>query len=168
MEFQGDECPQSTSNRHHVRAAQSCDILSWRRLGQWSFYPEDHIGRLVGTAHAFLGHPPSGLLGPGTLPTWPWSEDEDAYGSNDFRSTKLNILEATLADSSGLGLHAVAAADRHVHAWMDGDQALMMIATSANDGSQRISQVTRAIPDQPIAVGGAIAGTAQVEITLPP
>jgi len=147
---------------------RSCDTLSWRRRGQWSFYPEDHVGRLAGAAKAFPGHPVCGLAGPHARPTWPWSEDQNEFGSNDFRSTKCNILEATLDNDAGIGLRTVAAADRHVHAWIEGDHAMLMVADYANEGSDRFTQFTRIIPDRPIAKGGTLAGSVQIEVVQRP
>ena len=146
---------------------RTCDTLTWRRRGQWSWYPEDHIGRLTGTASAFSGHT-CGLAGPRTAPTWPWSQDENAYGTNDFRSTKFNIFEAALTDAAGLGLRAVAAADRHAHAWIDGDHARLLVADYANDGAEGFFQTTRAIPNRAVAQGGTVSSTAQVELIAEP
>ena len=143
---------------------KSCDVLSWKRRAEWSCYPEDHIGRPTGTAKASYGHPASGLTGPRTPPKWPWNEDENQYGSNDFRSTKLNILEAALTNNAGIGLRAIAAADRHAHAWIDGDHAMLMIADYANEGSDTFTQFTRIIPDQKIAKGGSVTGSVNIEV----
>lgn len=143
----------------------SCDELTWRRRGQWTVYPADHIGRLTGRAKAFPGHPACGLAGPLTQPSWSWSEDQNQYGCNDFRSTKFNIFEAALIDGQGVGLRAVAAADRHVHTWIEGDHARLMVADYANEGSEGYFQCTRAIPDRGVVKGGPISGSAQVEIT---
>jgi hypothetical protein len=145
----------------------NCQTLSWHRRGQWSWYPEDHIGRLTGTAKAFPGHPACGLAGPRTQPTWPWAEDQNEYGCNDFRSTKCNIFLAQLTDGDGIGLRAVAAADRHAHAWMDGGRAHLLVADYVNDGAEGFFQMTRAISDRPIAKGGVVAGSAQVELVEP-
>ena len=147
---------------------KSCETLSWKRRGQWSDYPDDHIGRPAGTAKAFPGHPACGMTGPRTRPTWSWSEDQNQYGSNDFRSTKVNILEALLSDESGIGLRTVAAADRHAHAWIDGDHAMLMIADYANEGSEGFAQATRIIPDRKIVAGGTVEGSVQIEAQGPP
>jgi beta-galactosidase len=144
---------------------ETCDTLTWRRRGQWTVYPEDHIGRLSGTAKAFRGHPDCGLAGPRTQPAWSWSEDQNQYGCNDFRSTKSNIFEAALKDGHGVGLRAVAAADRHAHAWIDGGKAMLMVADYVNEGAEGYLQCTRAIPDRKVPKGGTISGSAQVEVT---
>jgi hypothetical protein len=144
---------------------KTCDTLTWRRRGQWNFYPDDHIGRLSGQAKAFPGTPFCGLFGPRTKPGWPWSEDTLAHGCNDFRATKLNILTATLCDERSVGLRAVAAADRHAHAWMDGDQAFFAVLDYANDGvNEGLARDRRGVPVRVIEKGGVIAGSAQVEL----
>ena len=145
---------------------RSCDRLEWQRKGQWNFYPEDHIGRLSGQTKAFPENLPCTLFGPRTKPTWPWSADTiPAFGCNDFRSTKLNILSATLCDSQGLGLRAVAAADRHAHVWIDGDHAFFSVLDYANDGcNEGMAPDRRGVPARVIAAGGAITGSAQVDL----
>jgi hypothetical protein len=66
------------------------DRFSWKRVGTLSWYPEDHIGRLRGTAR------------PDTM-----DQDmtritrQDAF---DFNSTKYNCEWATLLDDGGKGL----------------------------------------------------------------
>ena len=73
------------------------DHLSWKRAGEWTWYPADHIGALSGDVHAHTGRPPF------VTPTWPYSEDDSPMGSNDFRSTKRDITEASVRDSTGRG-----------------------------------------------------------------
>jgi hypothetical protein len=72
--------------------------LTWKRRGLWSAYPEDHIGRLAGTARAVTPDgKPAIEIGPRENPgTSPWANDNTRYGSNDFRSTKETILTASL------------------------------------------------------------------------
>ncbi len=73
------------------------DHLTWQRTGEWTWYPADHIGALSGDVHAHTGKPPF------VIPTWPYSEDDAPMGSNDFRSTKRNITQASIRDSDGNG-----------------------------------------------------------------
>lgn len=149
---------------------KACDTLSWRRRGQWNYYPADHIARLQGSARASSGRPFCGLfVGPRQPPAWPWSEDWNQYGCNDFRSTKFNIIEAVLSDGHSLGLRAVAAADRHAHAWLDGEQAFLAILDYANDGvNEGLLKGHRGVPPRVIARGGIITGSAQFELAAPP
>ena len=145
---------------------KECDTLAWRRRGQWNYYPADHIGRLEGKVRAASGRPFCGwFIGPSERPDWPWSEDWNQYGCNDFRSAKLNILTAMLHDERSLGLRAVAAADRHAHAWMDGDRAFLAVLDYANDGvNEGLAKERRGVPPRVIEPGGVIAGSAQVEM----
>ncbi len=117
-------------------APADCDTLSWRRKAFWSSYPDDHIGRPQGTAAAFAKDVPlSGLAGPRTQPTWSWSLDGNKYGSNDFRSTKLNIFEASLRSAGGNGLRVLSDASQHMRTWVDGDQVRLLVADYASEGA---------------------------------
>ena len=94
------------------------DRLSWQRKGEWTWYPEDHIGALSGDVQAHSGKPAF------TVPTWPFAEDDSPMGSNMYRSTKRNIISAMVRDEAG-------------HGWMirsDGSQHLR-----ASVGTDRIS-----------------------------
>lgn len=81
--------------------ADRTDTLSWQRDAQWTVYPDDHIGRAVGTATRGRA---SGSDGYRTRPDWPWAQDTHSYflfgkdsaahWTNDFRSTKTNIRTA--------------------------------------------------------------------------
>lgn len=85
------------------------DTLSWRREGDFTVYPEDHISRNQGTASRACV-PDGGReqrKGWGQKPEHPWSQDMkndvlngcydvEYKGTNDFRSTKENVIEAYL------------------------------------------------------------------------
>ncbi|GAA3129441.1 hypothetical protein JOF29_007290 [Kribbella aluminosa] len=74
------------------------DTLSWQRDGQWTAYPDDHIGRVAGTARKSRA---AGTDGYRTQPSWPWAQDTHSYylfgkdsaphWTNDFRSSKANV-----------------------------------------------------------------------------
>ena len=81
----------------------SIDRLTWDRKGLWSAYPPDHIGRPQGTAMRDSSGPPETYR---SAPGRPWSQDSKDFflfgrddpggrGTNDFRSLKENILEAS-------------------------------------------------------------------------
>lgn len=74
------------------------DALEWDRDGEWSAYPEDHIGRNHGKAGAYSG---SEIKVP---PPGPYSLDKSQMGNNDFRSTKRHFRWASLTSSEGYGL----------------------------------------------------------------
>ena len=48
------------------------DRLSWKRKGQWSAYPDDHISRNSGVAYKTREQ---GLDVFGERPAWNWAED---------------------------------------------------------------------------------------------
>ena len=73
------------------------DRLSWQRKGEWTWYPEDHIGALSGDVQAHSGKPAF------AVPTWPFAEDDSPMGSNMYRSTKRNIISAMVRDEAGHG-----------------------------------------------------------------
>ena len=76
-----------------VRRASSA-TSTWRRIGEWSLYPADHVGRTSGTA--------AGALGSNTAlhPAETWEQDATAAGSNDYRSAKRRILVAGATDGA--------------------------------------------------------------------
>ncbi len=76
--------------------------LSWEKDGLWSVYPDDHIARRKGIAQKNPGKDLSAF----ELPVVSWAEEAKSYalfgpyavnklGSNDFRSSKEFIREAT-------------------------------------------------------------------------
>jgi len=107
------------------------DRLRWRRQGQWSVYPSDHIGRLAGEA---LAGAPVAASASARPPSW--ARDPDRRGCNDFRSTKYSVLEASLVNASGLGLQVVADGQQHVRATRNGDTILWRINDFANGGGE--------------------------------
>ena len=73
------------------------DRLSWTRKGELTWYPQGHIGALAGDVPTHSTRPPF------VQPTWPYEEDDAPMGSNSYRSTKRNILSASVKESSGDG-----------------------------------------------------------------
>jgi beta-galactosidase len=70
--------------------------LEWERRAEYTSYPEDSIGRPHGVA---LAHPPvPQVVPPGDRP---FSLDDHAWGSNDFRSSKRGIYWASLSGPGG-------------------------------------------------------------------
>ncbi len=107
-----------------------CDLLRWARQGEWSVYPDDHIGRPAGQTRAFAPHAQT------LPPTWPWAQDHSPMGCNDFRSAKRRIHWASIGYPEGPGVwiesdgskhaRAMVAADRivfHLNDWYGGTHA---------------------------------------------
>jgi beta-galactosidase len=142
----------------------ACKSLSWRRRGYWSCSPEDHIGRSQGVAEAFVdGVPLSDIAGPRAEPRWCWSHDGNRHGTNDFRSTKMNVFEAALLSPQGNGLRVLSDGSQHVRSWVDGDRVRLLVADYTNEGDPLCfnEPVT---PRRPLAVGSAVSGHVRLEV----
>lgn len=85
--------------------APGMDALTWERIGEWTAYPQDHIGRENGTAFRFS----TGSVF-GKEPGIPWKDEMQNWilngrydvgylGTNDFRSQKEKICRAVLWDA---------------------------------------------------------------------
>ncbi len=92
-----------------------CDQVNWRRWSEWGLFPEDSICRTEGTAKAHRDKKwpdqPANVK-----PAWPWSQDQTALGTADFRSIKFSIYEAALVAPDGSGVRVDANADAHFRA----------------------------------------------------
>ena len=97
------------------------DRLSWKRSGEWTWYPEDHIGALSGDVQAHTGRPAF------VIPTWPYAEDDSPMGSNDFRSTKRNITEASVRDSTGRGWSIHSDGTQHLRVSVESDRVAVYV-----------------------------------------
>ncbi len=142
---------------------KACDTLSWRRKAQWTWYPEDHIGRPEGTAKAFPGTP---LCAETpfykTKPTWLWSQDTTPQGSADFRSTKANIYEASLTAADGMGLRVVSDGNQHVRAWADGAINRLLVSDVNCEGCLDYFYECRVLPSPVFKPGDHAKGVVRV------
>jgi hypothetical protein len=139
-----------------------CRTLCWRRRAYWSVYPDDHIGRAEGSAEAFAKNVPlCGFGGPRVEPKWSWSQDASRYGSNDFRSTKMNVIEAALLSSDGNGVRVLSDGAQHVRAWIEGDRVRLLVADYANEGLPLCFN-EYVVPRRPLQSGSIIEGTVRL------
>jgi len=90
------------------------DRIRWKRKANlWTVYPEDHIGRLSGTAYRYRGE---GEEIYAVKPEWSWSLDEKEFafgitpdnwqGTRDFRASKHNFYHANVLTKKGYGIRA--------------------------------------------------------------
>ena len=100
-----------------------CDKLQWRRRGEWTVYPDDHIGRNDGVTMAHADRPQR------VPPAQPFALDDTPLGTNDFRSTKRNFVFASLTDKDGYGIGIEAIGSQHLRAMVDTD----LIEVNVND-----------------------------------
>jgi hypothetical protein len=138
-----------------VYLPRSFDTLSWSRRGQWTLYPENHIGRPLGAAKA---------LSPGREPvfrrepTWDWKDDQNRLGSNDFRSTKANVLWAVLARPEGEGAMLVSDGGHASRAFLDGERVGWLIADFSTGGGDIFFASHHKMDDRPLEAGDTIRG----------
>lgn len=137
--------------------------LSWKRNGLWNAYPENHIGRLSGTAEATNANKISGVAGPLSRPDKDWMYDRNAWGSNDFRSTKMNILYAALTDKKNT-LEVIANGRQHVRSWIDGNRVRLLVADYCGLGSEGFFKAHRVLFERPLKKGDIVKG--QVDLKL--
>ena len=146
---------------------QTMTTLDWIRKGLWSVYPADHIGRTEGTARVLYDHPLCGLAGPSVMPAWSYSQDQNKFGSNDFRSTKRNIYNADLRSEGGSGLQVISDGLQHLRCWKMDENIHMLVAEYDNPGSERFLRnfVDHASKfDQPLKQGQKITGQINLKI----
>jgi beta-galactosidase len=105
---------------------KQCDELGWKRWSEWGVFPDDSISRTEGTAKARRDAKWPDVP-EGTRPSWPWYWDQTELGTNDFRSIKFNIYEASLAAPDGSGVRVHANADAHVRACLDPEGVRMHV-----------------------------------------
>lgn len=111
--------------------------LSWKRKGYWSVYPKGTIDALEGRAKAYdPSLPISGVAGPSKPPTVSWSSDQTAAGSNLFRSTKENIVQATLGDATDTAVLVKSDGTQHIRAWKGDDCIRFLVADYTNAGRE--------------------------------
>jgi len=144
-----------------------CRTLTWEREGQWTLYPADHIGRLRGCARASKETRPCRLPGPVDAPDKPWSSDATKLGSNDFRSTKENVVTAALARADGSGVVVNGQGRQHVRTWLELNKVRLLIADFSNAGAERFFRGHARREDHPLNPGDSIRGTAEFHLRAP-
>jgi len=115
-------------------APADLDSVCWERSAQWTVYPPDHIGRSVGGARA---HPvPRSLSVRSRNPGLAWSRDANELGTNDFRSTKSNVVSASLLSPGGSGVRISGEGTRAVRAFLDSARVGVLVAGFNTGGGE--------------------------------
>jgi len=138
--------------------------LDWERTGQWNYYPEDQIGRLKGTAVARNNNLLSGPAGPTAKPQQAWALDQNEMGSNDFRSTKMNITEAALINGTEK-VAVVSDGSESVRCWLEKGNTKMLVASYSNMGSEGFFRPHAELIDRPLKPGDFLSGTVQLKFS---
>lgn len=135
--------------------------LEWERNGQWNYYPDDHIGRLKGLAVATNNNPVSGPAGPVAKPQQAWAFDQNEIGTNDFRSTKMNITKAALLNGLEKVI-VVSDGSQSVRCWLENGKTKMLVASYSNMGAEGFFRGHAELIDQPLKHGDYVSGTVQL------
>jgi beta-galactosidase len=136
------------------------DRLRWDRAAEWSWYPEDHIGRPRGVA---LAHPRVGQsVPPGDRP---YALDDHPWGCNDFRSTKRNVYRASLTDHRGTGIEVISDGSQHVRAALGINAVRLHILDYFGGTNANTPEWDRAYgTGRLVKRGGEIAGTVRIRL----
>jgi hypothetical protein len=137
--------------------------LEWDRNADWSYYPDDHIGRPQGVAMVHSAMPQT--VPPGDHP---YSQDDHPWGCNDFRSTKRHIYRASLTNPQGAGVQVISDGSDSLRATM-GPAVLAVKIMNHFDGSPGgINEYDGQYgTGQPIKPGAVLQGVVRFQL-LPP
>ena len=112
----------------------SFDRLSWERKGLWTVYPEYDINRLKGSAKA-LPRDLKYVEVPREVPIGEWKDNANKLGTNDFKSTKGNIIRASLKNDNNIEVIVKADGSQSARSWIDGQKIRFLIAGLNGPGS---------------------------------
>ncbi|MCB0628852.1 MAG: hypothetical protein KDD15_03955 [Lewinella sp.] len=118
-----------------LQLPKTFDQLSWKRNGDFTVYPADHIGRNVGIA-TLNSKVTNGVEPWRERPLWPWKDDATEMGSNDFRSTKRFIERAALSNGKGITISVLSDGKQASRTWLQEEQINWLIADYFNNGSE--------------------------------
>jgi hypothetical protein len=150
-------------------APATASILHWKHQTQWSWYPDGHIGRPEGSAPAFRDAAAWAPAIWGQTPPWPWELDATAEGTNDFRSSKFNILWASLTNAEDQGLRVNSDGRQTIRAWVDRDRVKFLVSDFANGGSEPFLRDTHYSQEQKtLHKGDVISGTVRLSFDIEP
>jgi hypothetical protein len=138
---------------------RSCDKLRWDRKAEFSYYPEDHIGRPVGEAVAHPAVPQN--VPPGDRP---YGLDDHPWGCNDFRSTKRNIFTASLTDEEGSGVQVVSDGTQHIRASVGTHEIVLDVLDHYGGMSWTYNNGYHYGPGRTIKPGEVLKGTVRVRL----
>lgn len=112
----------------------SFDLLAWERIGLWTIYPQNDINRLKGFASA-LPRDLKYVEAPRVIPSGEWKDNANKLGTNDFRSTKDHILQASLENGKKQKVIVQSEGSQSARSWVDGDKTRFLIAGLNGPGS---------------------------------
>ncbi len=136
--------------------------LQWYRKALWSSYPEDHIGRTVGSAIPFEENSPSTLIR--EEPTNAWRFDSNKLGSNDFRSTRENIYWSALTNDKGIGLTVISDGKQAFRSFVSGEKISFLVADYSTGGGDSFFRTHYDAERKNLKKGSKIEGTITIQL----
>ncbi|MCD6333135.1 MAG: hypothetical protein J7L89_07675, partial [Bacteroidales bacterium] len=138
--------------------------LSWKRTGQWSVYPENHIGRTAGSVVPFPQKKEHHFKF-GVAPAWPWEADLNPMGSNDFRATRDHLLHASLTNHSGNGLQVNGRGGHDaIRSWIGNGKVHLLVASFTTGGGDLFFSSHLKNERHPLKKGDSFSGEIQVRL----
>jgi len=141
------------------------DTLSWKRRGLWTVYPDDHIGRLEGTARAVV---PGSEFKYRVEPKNAWKDDMNELGTADFRSTKSGLFWSALTALDGTGLLLLSDGRHASRSFLDKDRVGFLVADFNTGGGDLFYAGHHKSFDRPLEPGDEVKGTFRVRLAAPP
>lgn len=114
------------------------EILSWKRRGQWTTYPDEQIGRAEGINVSANAGPISV-----STPSKFWGDDATPMGTNDFRETKHNIFSFSLGEVKSTQTRHftfISNGTQHGRAWVDAIHSYLLAADLSNEGGNSFAR----------------------------
>jgi beta-galactosidase len=138
--------------------------LTWARRGQWSVYPDNHIGRPEGTARAVV---PGAELKFRAAPSHDWKDDMAELGSADFRSTKQNIFWTALTSEKGYGLVLRSDGRHSSRTFLEKERTGFLAADFNTGGGDLFYAGHHKVDDRPLGKGDKMKGSFRLEFIVP-
>lgn len=142
---------------------RNIEKLTWNRKGQWNSYPENHIGRTAGEAFPFP-EPKSRNPEFGSEPAWEWRYDSNELGSNDFRSSKDFIYEASLESNEGYGVKVNGQGKQSFRSFVSGDNIQFLVTGFSTGGGDSFFSSHLEKYRRPLKKGDLFSGMVQLQL----
>ncbi len=142
---------------------RNIEKLSWNRKGQWNKYPPNHIGRNQGVAIPFPKHSNQENKY-GTEPLNDWKDDSNEMGSNDFRSSKDFINEASLESDEGYGVRIFGDGKQTFRAFVNGSVIQFLVAGFSTGGGDMFFSSHLQKYRKPLKKGDNFSGTVTLDL----
>ncbi|PTT01309.1 beta-galactosidase [Pedobacter sp. HMWF019] len=118
-----------------LQLPKSFDELNWKRKAEFTLYPSNDIARPEGTA-MLKAKPMNAVEEWGVVQKGDWKDDANDLGSNDFRSTKRYIKNASLKNPNGDGITVLSDGKQASRTWLQDESINWLIADYSNNGSE--------------------------------